>query len=907
VTFLFTDLEGSTRLWEEHPEAMRAALARHDEILRDAVEHHDGQVVKTTGDGLHAAFALAHHALAAALDAQQALVAEGWTLPEPLRVRMGLHTGGAELREGDYFGPAVNRAARVSAAAHGGQIVASAATADLVRDDLADAIELVDLGEHRLRDLARSERIVQVTHPDLPSEFPPLQSLDAHPGNLPIQLTSFVGRDDDVARILAMVDEASLVTLIGTGGVGKTRLAIQVAAELVPRFRDGVWFCELAPADDEESMAQLVAATLGCVQRPGLTMVESIVEYLKVRDLLLVLDNCEHLLDDAGALAEATIAAGPGVTVLATSREALDVTGERVVRVRSLDAPDPLATHEQLLESAAVRLFEDRASDAGAAGGWNEAQWSAVGEICRRVDGIPLAIELAAARAASMSPTDIAAHLDERFRLLTGKRRGRVERHQTLRATVEWSYQLLEQDERTLFDRLGIFAGTFDVAAANAVASDEELDGWQITDSISSLVAKSMLIAEDGADDTTRYAMLETLRQFAREQLEERGNADRWRRRHAEHYVEFAKAAGRGFKSLDEHMWTLRLFAELDNLRTAVGWALDRDDAHDRELAVRIVAALAWFIHSIHTTGLDALAAQAAPFAEHCEPELRSPALSIAAYYETNQGRPERARELVDAALRDGVVATSADPFMAHCDTAYIAILTGDYRRALEVISEAREALDTVNDPFATSQLLLQASVYESLAGAIDQGRVDAEASVELARQLKNPLLLARALDTLAWALQRDDPEGALRALEHSLEDGFWTRQSRHGSSLALAGGLRARLGDPESAIPLLREGLILCRDHGARPSVGATLDWSLAPLVKLGHPEPAATFVGALSGGPLAEVSGFPGVPEMRARILERIRAALGDERTDACVARGAAMTYDEIVEYALDHLSPT
>ena len=357
VTFLFTDLEGSTRLWEEHPGAMRDALARHDEILRDAVEKRDGHVVKTTGDGLHAAFGTAPDAVAAALDAQQALVAEDWTLPEPLKVRMGLHTGVADLRDGDYYGPAVNRAARVSAAAHGGQIVASAATADLVRDDLAAAVELLDLGEHRLRDLGRSEHIVQLSRPGLPSEFPPLRSLDAHPGALPVQLTSFVGRDDDVHRIIAMVGEAPLVTLIGTGGVGKTRLALQVAAEVVARFADGAWFCELAPADDDQSMAQLVAATLGCVQRPGLSMVASIVEYLKVRELLLVLDNCEHLLDEAGELVAAVLGACPGVRVLATSREAFEVDGERVMRVRSLDAPDPSATRDELLESGSVRLF----------------------------------------------------------------------------------------------------------------------------------------------------------------------------------------------------------------------------------------------------------------------------------------------------------------------------------------------------------------------------------------------------------------------------------------------------------------------------------------------------------------------------------------------------------------------
>ena len=904
VTFLFTDLEGSTRLWEEHPEAMRAALARHDEILQDAVEKRDGHVVKTTGDGLHAAFGTAPAAVAAALDAQQALVAEDWTLPEPLKVRMGLHTGVAELRDGDYYGPAVNRAARVSAAAHGGQIVASAATADLVRDDLADAVELVDLGEHRLRDLGRSEHIVQVCHPGLRAEFPPLRSLDAHPGNLPVQLTSFVGRDDDVHRIVAMVGEAPLVTLIGAGGVGKTRLALQVAAEVIARFADGAWFCELAPADDDESMAQVVAATLGCVQRPGLSMVASIVEYLKVRELLVVLDNCEHLLDEAGALAAAVLAACPRVRVLATSREAFEVDGERVVRVRSLHAPDPSATRAELLESAAVRLFEDRAADAGATGGWNEAQWSAVGEICRRVDGIPLAIELAAARVASMSPTDIAAHLDERFRLLTGKRRGRVERHQTLRATVEWSYQLLDADDRTVFDRLGIFAGTFDAPAASAVAGDDDLDTWRITESISSLVAKSMLIAEDGPDDTTRYAMLETLRQFARERLEETGDADRWRRHHAEHYATFAEIAGPGYKSPDELLWLARLRAELDNLRAAIGWALDRDDHADCDLALQIIVPLAYYsrLHT-GTTGLDALAAQATTAAEHSLPELRSTVLALASYYEMNQGRPEHARALAQDALRDGVIATSPDAFMPHEALSYVEFLTGHYRRALEILAEAREALDAINSPFGEAHLLISAAAFEALAGEIDQARADAERAVELARRLKNPSLLTLALNSLAWVLQRDDPEAALRALEHSLE-GQVAGSTQ--SSLALAGGLRARLGDPVGALPLLREALIAARDEGARPSVGAALDWSLSPLVKLGHPEPAATFVGALTGGPLSEVSGFPEVDAARARVLERIRAALGDDTTDAHVAQGAAMTYDEIIEYALHHLDP-
>ncbi len=545
---------------------MQPALARHDEIVRTAIESHDGYVVKTTGDGFHAAFTNAHDAVDAAVDAQLALRREPWAATGPLVVRMGVHTGPAELRDGDYYGTAVNRAARLMSVAHGGQIVVSLATEELVQEH---GVELLDLGEHVLKDLSRAERVFQVVHPELRSDFPVLRSLDAFPGNLPAQVTSFVGRDDDVAQIVEMLAEgAALVTLIGTGGVGKTRLAVQVAAEVLAQFADGAWFCDLASARDGDAMAQVVATALGCVQRPGLSLADSIVEYAKVRELLVVLDNCEHLLDEAGALAEAMIQECPGGRLVATSREAFGVRGERVVRVRSLAAPDPSATGDELLQSAAVRLFADRAADAGADTTWNDAQWAAVGEICRRVDGIPLAIELAAARVASMRPTDIAAHLDERFRLLTGTRRGRVERHQTLRATVEWSYQLLEADDRAVFDRLGVFAGTFDTAGASAVASDDDLDSWRIVDSIASLVAKSMLVVEDGPDDTTRYAMLETLRQFARERLEEAGDADRWRRRHAEYYVTFAEAAGPGLRGPDEVVWMARLVSEFDNLRS---------------------------------------------------------------------------------------------------------------------------------------------------------------------------------------------------------------------------------------------------------------------------------------------------------------------------------------------------
>jgi class 3 adenylate cyclase len=385
VTFLFSDIEGSTRMWQDHPDGMRLALARHDALLRDTIGAHHGHVVKTTGDGVLAVFADASDAIDAAVAAQLALGAEAWTTPDPLRVRMGIHNGPAELREADYHGTAVNRAARLMAAAHGGQIVVSLATKELCEEH---GVGLVDLGEHALRDVARPERIFQVTHPALVRTFPRLSSMSTPGGNLPVQLTSFVGRDEERRRLVALLDDASLVTLIGTGGVGKTRLAIEVAAAVASRFGDGTWLCELAAADDGDALAQAAAMTLGCVQRAGLSLSESVVEYVKVRELLLVFDNCEHLLDEVGALAAAVLRSCPRVKVVATSREALDVPGERVVRVRSLDAPTPSSTREELVKTAAVHLFVDRAIDAGATAEWNDAQWAAAGEICRRLDGI---------------------------------------------------------------------------------------------------------------------------------------------------------------------------------------------------------------------------------------------------------------------------------------------------------------------------------------------------------------------------------------------------------------------------------------------------------------------------------------------------------------------------------------
>ena len=474
VTFLFTDIEGSTKLWELYPDAMKVALARHDIILRQAIESHGGVVFKTVGDAFCAAFSSAPAAVEAALAAERALFSERWGETGAVRTRAALHTGNAESREGDYFGPTLNRVARLLSTGYGGQILLSLPAQELVRDHLPEGTELRDLGEHRLKDLIRPERIYQLAAWGLPADFPPLRALDPQRTNLPIQPTSFIGRRQEMAEVRRLLTATRLLTLTGTGGVGKTRLALHVAADLVDAYRDGVWLVELASVTDPALVLQAVAAALGVREQPGRPLRDTLIDFLDARHLLLVLDNCEHLVAACAQLADAVLHACPTVTILATSREALGVGGELTWRVPSLPAPD--AQHppplEHLTQYEAVRLFIDRAVFALPSFTVTNANAPAVAQICWRLDGISLAIELAAARVKLLAPEQIAARLDDRFRLLTGGSRTALPRQQTLRAAIDWSYDLLSEPERTLLRRLSVFAGGWTLEGAEAVCGD---------------------------------------------------------------------------------------------------------------------------------------------------------------------------------------------------------------------------------------------------------------------------------------------------------------------------------------------------------------------------------------------------------------------------------------------------
>ena len=537
VTFLFTDIEGSTKIWEDHPDAMGPALARHDDLLRWSIEDNGGFVFNTVGDAFCAAFPTAGPALEAALASQLALTAEPWGTEVPLRVRLALHTGSAEERDGDYYGPTLSRVARLLAAAHGGQVLISAATQELARDQLPADASLRDLGEASLKDLARPERVFQLLHPALAADFPALRSLDnpALPNNLPQQLTSFIGRGKELAEIRALLGGTRLLTLTGAGGSGKSRLSLQAAADVLDQYEGGVWFVKLASLTDPALVPQTVADALGVSEEAGKASVRTLTDWLRPRRLLLVLDNCEHLIAACAALAAELLRACPGVHLLASSREPLGVAGEQAYRVPSLSLPDPKKgeTAVALSQYEAVSLFIERARAVRADFAVTDANAPAVAQVCFRLDGIPLAIELAAVRVRSLSVEDINARLNDRFRLLTGGARDMLPRQQTLRALIDWSYDLLTEQEKTLLRRLSVFAGGWTLAAAEAVGPGEGATGgviedWEVLDLLTSLVDKSLVVYEEGADGGARYRLLETIRHYGREpsEGERRGGGD---------------------------------------------------------------------------------------------------------------------------------------------------------------------------------------------------------------------------------------------------------------------------------------------------------------------------------------------------------------------------------------------
>lgn len=905
ITFLFTDIEGSSKLWEQHPEAMSAALAQHNALLRRVIEAHRGYIFKLWGDAVYAAFDTASDALNAAIEAQKELLRQSWGELGSLRVRMALHTGAAEVRDGDYFGPTLNRCARLLSAAHGGQILLSAATEELVRDGLPQGGSLRSLGQHRLKDLQRPESIFQVIHPDLPAEFSALRTLNAVPNNLPIQLTSFIGREREMKEVKALLKETRLLTLTGSGGCGKTRLALQVAADLLEDYPDGVWFIDLSVLTDPALVPSTVAATLGIYEKSGQPTLTALAEAMKSRTLLLILDNCEHVVGACAQLAETLLRACTAIRILATSREALGIAGEVAWRVPSLSLPQPheLASVDSLAritQYEAVRLFVERAETASSDFRVTPHNVGAIVQICRRLDGIPLAIELAAARVKVLSVEQIAARLDDRFRLLTGGSRTALPRQQTLRAMMDWSYELLNDRERMLFRRLSAFAGGFTLEAVEAVCADEQILPHEILDLLTNLVSKSLVVFEE-RDGEARYRLLETVRQYARDKLLETGEAARIRTLHRDWFLAFAERAEGALQGPDQALWLKRLETEHDNLRAALEWS-----SNDAEIGLRLAGALwfFWYLRGYVSEGRDWLR-QFLQRAEQAPSPLRAKALYGTSMLARAQDDYAQATALLEEslklyrALKDnrGVASVLGN-------LGVIAFARGDYARATKLHEESLEHFRELGDRVGIASALSELGNIALYQNDIARAERLLEESLALSRAAQDDQGVALALRRLGAVLfQKGEHARAKALLQESLElyRGLGAVPGL-ASVLNSLGMVALSEGDVRRAEALLCESLIKYRDVGDKWHIALCLDRLARVAAAQGDWRRAAQLLGAEEA--LRETIGAPLPPsehDGREETLQRAHERLGEELFAAAWADGYAMKLDQAIALAL------
>ena len=893
VTFVFTDIEGSTRRWERDRAAMEEAVQRHDALLRETIDRHGGYIFKALGDAFCAAFARPLEAVAAALEAQRALAAEDFSRVGGLAVRTAVHTGTADERGGDYFGPALNRVARLLALAHGGQMLCSAAAAAVVRDELPQDVSLRDLGEHDLKDLEQSERVYQIVAPDLRNDFPPLRAPGSSRSHLPPQLTSFVGRERELGEIAALVSEHRIVTLIGSGGVGKTRTALHVAADVADDFADGVWLIELAALSSGDHVASTAAHALGVALTAGEDPLDDVVRALKAKRMLAVFDNCEHVAAPVARVVSAVAAGCPNVKFLASSRQPLEVSGEQTYVLSSLEP------------AAAIALFAERARAVDGTFAITDENEAVVAEICARLDGIPLAIELAASRAAVLSPKQIAQKLGERFRLLAQKGGDRLPRQQTLRAMIDWSYELLDDDERAVFARLSSFAGGWTLAAASAVCVDDAIDEWQVLDNLSALVTKSLVVAEPGGDER-RYRMLNTIHEYGREQLAASG-ADPVASKHAAYFAEFVREKAELVHQLEDERWQRALAPEIDNIRAALEWAVVARGngasglhllAHLEwpELITTPHEAVRWYdaAAEISDAGVDALT-QARVMRHHVRLE-----------WLVGRSTAQRERRASDAAA---AARTSGDVDETSHALAMLGSIYRDARRfdeAERVFAEAHENAASLS-PITLNALLRNWAVASLQRGDLETARArftevarrERAGSEAHASALLNIGELEFAVGNVAAA--REAAAQARAAYER-------LNTAPLGLAICNLAAYAMAVDELGEARELLREALRIIRQTGARWTLTALEHHALLAALS-GDAERAALLAGFTSaqyaGDDTRQTTERIGFERLMRMLRERYDETELAERMDA----GARLSSEQALECAaaIDSLTPT
>ena len=889
VTFLFTDIEDSTKLWEEHPGAMKSALAEHDAILKHAITSNHGYIIKGTGDGIHAVFEKAIYGVNATLAAQRALFQASETSKNSkvlIRSRMGLHTGEAELRENDYYGQTLNRAARIMAVGHGGQILISGVTAEIIREQLPADIALQDLGEHRLKDLIRPERLYQLNAADLTKDFPALKSLNIFPNNLPLQLTSFIGRERQVSEANKLLSSTRLLTFIGPGGTGKTRLSLQVAVEQFSEFKDGIWMIELAPLSDPAFIPSTIASVLELREVPNIPLMSILLDYLRARQTLLVIDNCEHLVEASAQIANQLLHGCPQLKIIASSREALGIDGETIYRVPSLP------------EEEATRLFVERAVKADSRFKLTENNTSAVAQICSRLDGIPLAIELAAARVKLFTVEQIAERLNDRFRLLTGGSRTALPRQQTLRALIDWSYQSLNETEQRTLRRLAVFSGGWSFEAAESVVgADEAMDG------LLGLVNKSLVNVEE-QDGVSRYSFLETIRQYAMEKLVESGEATIVRDRQLDYILNLAERLRQSvFGSEDIHGLD-RIEVEHDNLRVALEWAIANHPGKALKLAfaiggfwtvrdynneartwcnailentksspgldkdrARLYGVLGWASVTMGEHKVGRFAAEQAIALGHKAEDPATIArgygiLALTCMFLGDYSSVQRALvEGESLARQHGLASELAMILSVHAQVTYYA--QRDAERAKVYLEEATHLAQASGFRWGSAFSAYGLARIAAVLGDLDSARIKFAESIETARKLGNKRIVYSSQSELAHILR---------------EYGEW-----------------------EEAFAIYKELLPKWKDLGHRAAVAHELECIAYILLRKEEPELAANLLGAAEALRNVIDSSMTKVEQDEyQKEISTLRSMLEEEEFRQQWDKGAKMTIDEAIDLA-------
>lgn len=837
-TFLFTDIEGSTKRWDANPDAMRVVLVRHDDLLRHIIEANHGHVFKTVGDAFCAAFLSPVDGVRAAMGLQRAIASEDWSTVDGLRVRASLHMGMAEARDNDYFGPALNRVARILSLAYGEQTLISSSVFEVIKEPLKGWVTVRDLGQHRLKDLTQSEHIFQVAPPGGRQDFPALKSLDYRPNNLPAQPTSFIGREAEIEAVRELLNRPSvkLVTLTGPGGIGKTRLSLQVAAELTDVLEDGVFFVPLAGIDDPYLVATTIAQTLGVAERPNLSIDEVLLQYLQSKSLLLVLDNFEQVVAAAPFIAQILQRAAQ-VKVLISSRSGLQVYGEQEFPLRQLQSPNPRAipSVEALLEYEAVQLFTERAQSVRPGFHIDESNAVAVATICQRLDGLPLALELAAARVKMFSPQAMLARLTRSLDLLSGGARTLPTRQQTLRGAIDWSYTLLDEREQHLFAMLSVFVSGFTFEAAEAVLNELPLNDIDLFDGISSLVNKS-LIRQVADTDEPRFMMLSTLRDYAQEKLEPLAWSSLALQAHATHFATFAEQAQTGLGDNERMRWLGELENEHDNLRAALQWAIETQRL---AIALRLCCSLPafWEIRGHFTEGRrwlqDVLTLQNADvqgyeWVDNVEVEHQFKAWIIAGNLAEWQGDYPVALDHYQSSLRMGNV--QQDRVLeatALQNIASVEYRQGNYDRAVEIYQQILLVWREFEDKPKIALILHHLGNVAYRRGQLEEAHQRYEESLAVRRHLRDNRGIAALLNNLGALSQRQgNLERAFDLLSESLE---LKRAAGDRSSVALLlnnlGTVARRRGDYDHATQLFEESIALKRELGDKAGIAYSLN----------------------------------------------------------------------------------